>query len=261
MMNNGGKVCAVRICDPKRLRPESGVGVLGVVSGGEMTLVRGDSVRILGEKEAFFLFGGSGWELSATHGCADALYISCDIVKDIFGGSVLCEPVLGTLKEIAAEVVEEAKRALIEKKFGYEAAAENVVRGFLLRLCREREVFVPRSEYNDETDRFFGGLLAEIVKNYADLTFDDAARFMRLSRAYFSSVFRKHVGTTFSQYLNYVRVRSAINMLRGGGKKSVTDVSLRCGFGTIRNFNRAFREITGYSPRTLPADYELTALV
>ena len=30
MMNNGGKVCAVRICDPVRLRPESGVGVLVV---------------------------------------------------------------------------------------------------------------------------------------------------------------------------------------------------------------------------------------
>lgn len=46
-------------------------------------------------------------------------------------------------------------------------------------------------------------------------------------------------------------------MLRSGEKTSITDVSVRCGFNTIRNFNRAFRDITGYSPRTLPEDYEL----
>ena len=28
-----------------------------------------------------------------------------------------------------------------------------------------------------------------------------------------------------------------------------------CGFNTIRNFNRVFKELTGYTPRTLPKDY------
>ena len=80
MMNNGGKVCAVRICDPVRLRPESGVGVLGVVSGGEMTLVRGDTTRIVGEKEAFFL----SLAILATHTAFQLIFIYRKITKFIF---------------------------------------------------------------------------------------------------------------------------------------------------------------------------------
>ena len=36
---------------------------------------------------------------------------------------------------------------------------------------------------------------------------------------------------------------------------TMTNVSLKCGFATVRNFNRVFKQITGYSPRALPEDY------
>jgi len=29
----------------------------------------------------------------------------------------------------------------------------------------------------------------------------------------------------------------------------VTEIALRCGFGSIRNFNRSFKELTGLSPQ------------
>ncbi len=38
--------------------------------------------------------------------------------------------------------------------------------------------------------------------------------------------------------------------------KSV-DIMLYCGFGTLRSFNRSFKEVTGYTPRTLPSGYVL----
>ncbi len=31
----------------------------------------------------------------------------------------------------------------------------------------------------------------------------------------------------------------------------------RCGFSSIRNFNRVFRKITSYSPKSLPENYDL----
>ena len=61
---------------------------------------------------------------------------------------------------------------------------------------------------------------------------------------------------TFSRYLNTVRLEHAISMLQDPTQKlSVTEVASRCGFDTIRHFNRVFRDITGMTPRELPQNY------
>ena len=38
---------------------------------------------------------------------------------------------------------------------------------------------------------------------------------------------------------------------------TVTEVPIQSGFNTIRNFNRIFREYTGYTPKELPDNYVL----
>ena len=99
-------------------------------------------------------------------------------------------------------------------------------------------------------------LLNEIDTHYSYLTFSDAAAFMGLSEPYFSRFFRKISGMTFSRYLNTVRLEHAIQMLQENPRKhSVTEIATLCGFETIRHFNRVFRDITGMSPRELPANY------
>lgn len=102
----------------------------------------------------------------------------------------------------------------------------------------------------------YKNLLTEIERNYCYITFSDAASFMGLSEPYFSRFFRKISGMTFSRYLNTVRLEHAIAMLQDPTQKlSVTEVASRCGFDTIRHFNRVFRDITGMTPRELPQNY------
>jgi len=62
---------------------------------------------------------------------------------------------------------------------------------------------------------------------------------------------------SFSDYLNIIRIENAIQKLREEPVTTIAAVSAACGFSTIRNFNRVFRSLTGFSPRTLPADYRL----
>lgn len=63
---------------------------------------------------------------------------------------------------------------------------------------------------------------------------------------------------TFSQYLNTVRLEKAIDLLNQNQEHlSMTEIASRCGFDTIRHFNRIFKDITGMSPRELPPDYVL----
>lgn len=44
-------------------------------------------------------------------------------------------------------------------------------------------------------------------------------------------------------------------MMRNERNMTMTSISLKCGFSTVRNFNKVFKELTGYSPRTLPEDF------
>ena len=94
----------------------------------------------------------------------------------------------------------------------------------------------------------------KIACEYSTITFEQAAKHVHFSEPYFSKIFHNVFGMTFTQYLNTVRVAVAIEKIKEGNL-SITEISSECGFNTIRNFNRVFRNFTGYSPNNLPSDY------
>ena len=59
---------------------------------------------------------------------------------------------------------------------------------------------------------------------------------------------------SFSEYLNIVKIENAITLLRNHDS-TMTALSRKCGFSTIRNFNRVFKKFTGYTPLALPDDF------
>jgi len=62
---------------------------------------------------------------------------------------------------------------------------------------------------------------------------------------------------TFSEYLNIIKVENAILMMQNNDHATMTSISSKCGFATVRNYNRVFKEVTGYSPRTLPPNFTM----
>lgn len=91
--------------------------------------------------------------------------------------------------------------------------------------------------------------LAEALTNSsAYITFQDAAKAMGYSEAYFSRYFKSMFGVTFSQYMNAIKISDAMLLLRGDSEMTITEVATCCGFNTIRHFNRVFKELTGVSP-------------
>lgn len=114
------------------------------------------------------------------------------------------------------------------------------------------------SQYNDKSNHIstkYKLLLNDIDKNYEFYTFNDALNFMGLSKSYFSKLFKNINGLNFSKYLNMVRIEKAINMLLSENCYKITQISTKCGFDTIRHFNRVFKQITGYTPSNLPKNY------
>lgn len=97
-------------------------------------------------------------------------------------------------------------------------------------------------------------ICSKISTEYSTITFEEAAKHMHFSEPYFSKIFHKLFGMTFTQYLNTVKVAASIEKLKEGNL-SITEISTSCGFNTIRNFNRVFKKFTGYTPGNLPSDY------
>lgn len=100
-------------------------------------------------------------------------------------------------------------------------------------------------------------LLVKIYKDYDKMSFTDAATFMNMSEAYFSRFFKKLSHMTFSRFLNIVRVSKAIEKMRQRPDITMAALMSECGFNTLRNFNRVFKEVTGYPPSRLPSAYVL----
>ena len=75
-----------------------------------------------------------------------------------------------------------------------------------------------------------------------------------VSEAHFIRIFRSTFGETPHRYLQRRRVERAMYLLRETDR-SVTDICLDVGFGSLGTFSRTFAEIVGQTP----TDYRRTA--
>lgn len=80
-----------------------------------------------------------------------------------------------------------------------------------------------------------------------DITRDEVAAFVYMSRSHFSRSFRTHVGRTFVDYINQMRVDRAAELLIRTGK-SLAQISLDVGFADQSYFTKVFKRYTGESP-------------
>jgi AraC-like DNA-binding protein len=87
-----------------------------------------------------------------------------------------------------------------------------------------------------------------IEKNYSsDISLDEISAVANFSEYYFTRFFKEATGMTFGKYLNNFRVEKAALFLKNEDS-SITEVVFKSGFGSIKTFNRVFRQIKGCSP-------------
>lgn len=81
---------------------------------------------------------------------------------------------------------------------------------------------------------------------YEEITLKDLAQKVKLNKDYFCRVFKKSIGTTAIDYLNFVRVCKAQEML--AQQKSITEISYSVGFSSTSYFVRTFKKYNKCSP-------------
>lgn len=157
-------------------------------------------------------------------------------------GTEIAEAIAGLLNECFQEC--------IKQKSAYELIAKAkllVILGHIVRQFTNEMTEIPYriSDQNiRHVERSMNYLLDHLDEN---LTLDDLAREAQMSRSYYSSLFKTMNGVSVWNYITNQRIRKAQQLLETT-EMSVTNIATVCGFNTLANFNRSFRQQTGESP-------------
>ena len=222
------------------------------VKSGSAKIKIGDILFDAREGDSFFCVGEKLHYIMSDAGSeTDIMIFDESICGDITDLYSLSSPKIG--EEFDTKRLFREIRALQNDRGEfYREAIENRTRGFVIDMFSRS----PR-EKRDNKSRFYKNLISKISNEFGYITFSDAVKYSGYSESHFSKLFKKLSGMSFTEYLNIIRVENAILMLKSPERPTVTAVSLKCGFSTVRNFNKVFKEITGFSPKALPDDYTI----
>jgi transcriptional regulator GlxA family with amidase domain len=83
-----------------------------------------------------------------------------------------------------------------------------------------------------------------------EIEFAKLAERFHMGQASLCRFFKRATGRTMTAYVNELRVGAAAQLLICTDE-SVLEIAFRVGFGNYSNFNRQFKRIKGFNPRTL----------
>ena len=83
---------------------------------------------------------------------------------------------------------------------------------------------------------------------------EDVASIANMTPNAFCRFFKHRTEKTFSRFLNEIRIGHACKLLVSEDI-NVSQAAYDCGFNNISNFNRQFKEITGFTPSEFVAQY------
>ena len=220
------------------------------IANGNAQIKIGDSCFDAADGDAFFCSCEDlHYIISEPNARVDVMILDKSIAKDITDKYALVTPKLPTDFSID-DYFECIEKTLTRKGFLYRVTLENQARNLMLEIFRNSEHLK-----RDDKSGFYKNLISKINNEFSYITFKDAVAYSGYSPSHFSKMFKMLSGMNFSDYLNIIKVENAIAMMRNDRNITMTSISLKCGFSTVRNFNKVFKELTGYSPRSLPNDF------
>ena len=104
--------------------------------------------------------------------------------------------------------------------------------------------------YDKQKERLgkLDNVMRYVEKNYSDkIVLDEIANVAGFSKFHFARFFKENTGMTFIDYLNSFRISMAEWTLINEDC-SITEVSFKTGFNSIKTFNRVFKQLKGCSP-------------
>ena len=86
------------------------------------------------------------------------------------------------------------------------------------------------------------------------ITLQEVSVLAGLTPNYFCALFKQVSGMTLSDYISAKRIDKAIHLLTNETATNIIDIATACGYNSTANFNKAFKRITGTTPREYRAN-------
>ena len=144
--------------------------------------------------------------------------------------------------------MQEIMKEYDERNSAYEAYIISGVYAILGYLYRNGVLADAASYYDTHALQKLLPVLEYIDENYdRDLTLEMISGRFGLNASYFSRMFKKVVGSGFTEYLNFVRICKSEKLLKNTDM-CILDIALEVGFSSVSYFNRVFKKIKNCTP-------------
>lgn len=149
--------------------------------------------------------------------------------------------ICSTIKEIIREVSVQQK--------GYRSLTRALVWTLLVKLHRIAPKTANKQMLSRKKMEQIKPALGYIIANYGEvISIEDLAERCNTSMSNLRKLFHAALGTSPQNYIKNLRLK-AIAVMLSSSNKAIEEIAFECGYPTLSNFNRHFKEFHGRSPR------------
>lgn len=113
------------------------------------------------------------------------------------------------------------------------------------RLFEEMRLTAEGSAVDDMIPK----LVCFMSEHYMEpLNLEEVAKYLGISRYQLSRIFTNVFHIRFNDYLNRLRIEYAMELINSSNR-TITEIAMEVGFGSIRTFHRAFKKVCNMEPK------------
>ncbi len=180
----------------------------------------------------------------------EAIFEKLQEVREFQGIKNIFIDFLAVAKVLCEGLGEKRPQSLETTKFDYDNLAQlptlQSVKGYIIEIYRAIFEMDNNQELNGYSSTVRNCIFF-IEKNFAsNISLDDAAKAVNVSKSYLSMLFKQETGTNFVVFLNDYRIRQAKILLSKTNFK-IYEVAEKVGFCSPYYFSKIFKETTGFN--------------
>ena len=146
------------------------------------------------------------------------------------------------------EVITKLHRENCGEKKDYEIFIKGYMEVLLGLLYRNDILYNIEESYNKEAVKKIWPVIEYIDKNYQyKISLEHLSSTLNVNREYFCRIFKEATNVTPVEYVNFVRIWKAENLL-STTDHSILEISMEVGFSSVSYFNRVFKGLKKVAP-------------
>ena len=163
------------------------------------------------------------------------------------GHLMICPRVNDTAKELCEQLIKiyEAKNDESESKITTQVRTKIILLQFILEMWKKGFVIENDTSGRNIVEK---EMVSYIQQNFTGkISLKEFGEQFHLSEKYISRYFKEHFHITLSQYITYLRLENAKQLLQDTDL-SVTETAMQSGYQNVSYFIRSFKKAYGISP-------------